>query len=324
MSRTWSFVVVLSLLCSLAIAQEPRETPQQRAERILEQQTNAECVETPFGDVLTYLAKKHELPMELSPEATRAGLVKAQERVTLSLKDMTLRSCIYFLSDKYGLNYTIKPDGTVQLIPATKENLAARIESKAQLAAKARLLKLMQDKVAEVAFIDTPLRDVLAFLGDFHECNFSLDPRADVGALGLADEPCSLFSATLPLGKTLEGLLAPLHLQAIVRHEMILITKRDAKVELARSLEVEKAYDLEIDLVRKKRSILGLAKELTIQAKVPVVCDYRAFRAAKIDISEPIVFDAKKVPLRDVLKSLPAVVPALKFADRDGVILITP
>ena len=324
MSRTYWSAVFLSLLCSLAIAQEPAETPQQRAERILEQTTKAEFVRTPLGDVLKYLAKKHELPVELSPEASKAGLVKLDERVTLMFKDLTLRSCIYFLCDKYRLHYTIKPDGTLQLIPATKENIAARTESKAQLAAKDRLLKNRRDKTSKTECIDTPLQDILGFLSDEHECNICLDPRADAGAIGFADEPCSISFKALTLDQGLQALLAPLQLQAIVRHEMIMITKRDAKVEEARSPDVEKAYDVVIDLMRKKRSLMGLARELTTQSKVPVVCDYRACRAAKIDITAPLEFEAKQVPLREVLKSLPAAAQALRFVDRGGVILISP
>lgn len=297
---------------SFSRAQQPAETPQKRTERILDEKTTAEFLKTPFSDVLKSFAEKHGVDIGFSPEAMKAALVR-NEPISVNLTQKSLRSVLHFLLDQYGLHYTLQPNGMLLIIPATKENLATRIESKPQLAAREKLTKVMKEEMT-CQFSGTRLSDVIAFLSDQHDCTIAFDMRVLKERKISVREPVTVMLQSMPLETALRAVLVPFGLQAKIQNEMIFITAR----------EVDRAFAQEINLELKARSIPQLAAELALQTRVPVVADFPAFAAAKIDLSTPIDVEVKKAPLRDILKALPVAVPPLQFVDRDGVILITP
>jgi hypothetical protein len=316
-ARSCAGLALMLFLFSLVIAQEERETPLQRTERILDQNATAEFVEMPLGDLLKNI-KEYGLPVELSLEGAKVDLKKT---VSLNLKRMSLRSILSYFLDRHGLYYTVKPNGTLVIEPAPGGRLPAYPESKQQLAAKDKLTKLMQEETT-LQFITVPLKDVVAFMADQHDCVVTFDPRlSDFSKL--VDEPVTCRLQDTSLKDALRALGAPLDLQPIVRYEMIMLTAREKREDAPRDERLEKAYATEINLEAKEYWLTNLAAKLSAQSKVPIVLDrYAILKAAKIDPTTTVKLEAKGVPLRDILKLIPE--PKLKFEDRDGVILITP
>jgi len=316
----------LTLCCfvaPLARAQKPAETPEQRTERVLDEEATLEFVETPLQKVLKYLEDTHAVKIELTPETMRGEhRLDPKMRVTLNLKQLSLRSGLHLLLDRYNAEVTIKPDGTLLLVPSTKELRAKRVESKVQQRAHAKLQVKLLTELGNAEFINTPLKDVIQFLSDQAGCTIAFDRRAIEEAGISPDEPITCHALReQPLNRLLQFVLLPFDLRAIIQDEVLLIVNRDkeAKTEPSGAVAAALEKKLDIDLAQPLPTI---AAHLSEKTGIPFLLHSPALTKASIDMERALVIKEKGVtPAEAITRTKPAL--PLKLIERDGMVLIS-
>jgi hypothetical protein len=296
--------VILAATAQPANGQPAGDTPVRKTERALDEPTILEFVDTPLQDVLDYFGEQHKVKFEFAPETqTGAKAVAPRTPVTLLLKSLSLRSALHLLLDRYELEVTVKPDGTLLLVPSTKELKARRVESEVQKTAHAKLNDTLRTATARMEYVNTPLADVIAYLADEKNCSIVLDHQS-LAARGIARDAlvtCSLDEFSL--SRTLQCVLASFDLQTVVQDEVLLIVGRDPNSKPKPSPEVAKALTTKLDI--------DLAKELYVIARYFTKKTDRVF-----------VIKARQVTPEEALKSIEPKLP-LKLIERDGIVLIS-
>jgi hypothetical protein len=292
------------------------------AERILDEDCAMEFVYTPLRDVVVFLATKHKVKFELAEEL-KAGPKKLdpQTVVTRNIKEVSFRSGLHLLLDELGVEHTVTPEGAVRLVPSTPELRAKRVESKVQQERRAKLEKKLATAKADMQFVDTPLKDVLAYLADVTDCNLAYPPQALATAGITSDEPINVDQPELPLAQLLKCILLPFDLQAIIQDEIVMVVPRDKRAQAKPSAEVAKALETKLDLSFEK-PLWMMTGPLTKQTGVPFVLHSSALKAAGIELQEQFAVKAEQATPAQVLLSLKTAVP-LKLVERGGVLLIT-
>jgi type II secretory pathway component GspD/PulD (secretin) len=142
---------------------------------------------------------------------------------------------------------------------------------------EAKILEALE-KPAVLQFVDTPLRDVVAFLADAHGVPIVLDTSA-LERVGIgSDCPITLDLKSVSLRSGLELLLAPLDLTCVIRNEVLMITTPE---EAAARPEV-RVYDV--------RKLLGGKEDAAPIAELA--------RAALCDAPPPPPAGARSLPPR--------------------------
>lgn len=80
-------------------------------------------------------------------------------------------------------------------------------------------------------FINTPLRDVVKYLQDLHDLKIQIDSKALETTKISVDAPITKKSESVPFGKALGEILAPLKLDYIVKDHVLTITTAEAAKE---------------------------------------------------------------------------------------------
>lgn len=96
----------------------------------LQQPTDVDFKDTPLGDVVDFLEKRHEINILLDKEALAADGKGDETPITQSLRDIPLGKTLRLLFDDQGLTYVIKNDVmliTIKAFASTPENLTARV-----------------------------------------------------------------------------------------------------------------------------------------------------------------------------------------------------
>ncbi|WP_425617514.1 hypothetical protein NA78x_001194 [Anatilimnocola sp. NA78] len=326
-NRLWliaaGYVTLLSLAAVPAIAQQPAETPAQRTERELDVRTSLEFVDTPLQDVLDYVQEAHGVKINLATETMNGeSRVDPEVPVTLNVRAISLRSGLHLLLDQHGLEVTVKPDGTLLLVPSTKELKAKRVESEVQKAVHAKLqLKLVKEN-GRLKFVQTPLKDVLTYLAEDFSLTIALDQRALEKAGISRDERVTCTTPdNQPLSRLLQFVLLPFDLHAIIQDESLLVVPRDIDAEAKPSVAVATALATKFD-IDLAQPLPDIAKHLSEKTGVPFVLHCPALTKAAIDMERALVIKEKGVtPAEAIARTKPAL--PLKLIERDGMVLIS-
>jgi len=286
----------------------------------LDKPATLEFVDTPLRDVLDYLQAAHSVKIELAPETQKGPqAVDPQMPITKNLKMISLRSALHLLLDPLELEVTVKPDGALLLVPSTKELRAKRVESQVQRAAREKLGKTLKEETT-LEFVDCPLKDIIAFLADQHDCTIVLDARA------LAEtevEPDVPITGTFrgPLDEALKILLLPYDLQVKTQDEVLLVVAVDKPAKEKPSPQVAKALESKLDF-DLERPLPNFANYLTKQTSVHFLLHHAALKAADIDTTRTLTIKAQGVTPEEALQRSEPKLP-LKLIERDGVVLIS-
>jgi hypothetical protein len=322
MSPRWlSGGVLFALLFGpFAWAQQPGETPLQKVERALDEDTTLEFVDTPLKDVLAFLADQHDVKFESAPEILKGpGKIDPNTPVTRNLKQISLRSALHMLLDEHNVEVTTTAEGKLRLIPSTPELRAARKESKQQLKKRRKIAIILQE-VSAAEFVDCPLTDVLAFMADQHDCTIVLSHRAMAAGI-LPDRPVTLAVKDRSCEEVLKLVLAPMDLEAVIQDEVLLVVPRDPKVKPKASPAVAKALATKLDL-NLTAHLAGIAAELSDKTGVPFVLHTQSLKTAKIDTAEFHIVKNQLATPAEILQGLKTATP-LTLVERDGMVLIS-
>lgn len=276
------------------------ETPHERALHALDQTAKVEFTDTPFKDVFAELSRLHSVPILILREAYDAGHVQPDHPVTRYFKDVSLRSALNLLLGPFKLDYRVTERGEILIFTAQKNAREQRPISKVQAAAAERHRQLLEKKVVNLEFVDTPFKDVIGWLADEVGVSFVLDEEALDAAKIQPDQPVTRNLKDMPLHRALTGFLFEYDLDVELRSEVFLVTKRDPRKPrrpIPEYLKRAAATPVEIELLNPE--LKDAISECANQANVTIVIDRRVER-----IDTKVIGPLPKMPLRDALQKM--------------------
>ena len=108
---------------------------------------------------------------------------------------------------------------------------SASYDLKSRTPVEQRMLAALQEKT-RFEFNDTPLSDVLAFISELHGLQVLVDEQALEDENISVDQAMTMEVKDIRLRSALDLLLRPLHLEAVIRDEVMLITSQSEAEEL--------------------------------------------------------------------------------------------
>lgn len=315
---------VIALLLSLSAtngfsgAAEPENRAVQLTEQSLDSRASLEYVDTPLSQVLKDQAEIFGVKIELAAARPGEKAIDPKTPVNCNLKAISLRSALRILLDQEGLDFVVRPDGVISVVPASAELKAKHVESKLQAKTHAKLREVLREETT-LDFVNTPLNDVIAFMSDQHDCTicFSGAARKRIAL----DEPTTASLRKITLHEALKRMLLPRDLRVIVQNEVLLIVpwedRADAKPSPEVAMGLAKKFDT--DLAQPLRVI---AHHFTEQTGVRFALHYPVLKAAAIDLKRDYTVQAHDVTAADALARIKPALP-LKLIEREGLVLIS-
>lgn len=312
-----TFLVALLTFVSYSRA----ETSRERAERLLDQMASIEFVDTPLKDVCAYLSEQHGVKIRVSNQEER---LYPDIPITSNYRGISLRSALNLMLDQRMCDYRVTDDGEIVVIDATPESKSRRPITKVQDAGAWRNFQKLEKTEATLEFVDTPFKDVLAFVADNADVTIAVDWEA-TEAVGL--EPDTPISKNIPktkLYRAMTGLLFPYNLRVALRNEVLYITSRDDRIprrEIAAEFHRLALQPVKLDL--QNPPLIEALSALADQANCTIICDHRRMDNAKISCDMPVVGPLRQMPLRDAFAKIlhPIGLRAMVY---DDVLFVTP
>jgi hypothetical protein len=189
-------------------------TPRELTERALNGPATVEFSGTPLRGVLKLIKSRHNIPIRINEQALTDWGIAVDTPINISVHDVSLRSVLRLMLEPCGLTFRVDEAG-LEVIPTT--------EVKEKFPAEERIRRSLKSPT-EVDFLDTPLRDALSYLKDYHAIQIWVNETA-LTEQGIAvDTPVTLSLRGERLESVLNVLLTPLHLDYLIEDEMLKIT----------------------------------------------------------------------------------------------------
>lgn len=233
------------LLATLAFGFRPAEsrpaqlTPgEEKIVQALQGQARCEFIETPLADVIEFLAALHHIPIQLDERALAEAKIKTTTPVTRNIRGVSLHGSLRLILRPLGLVHVIHQG---KLLITTPEEGRQRLQrgavppaayvSPTALADARKQTEATLGKPVDIAFIETPLKDVAMFLNDTCDAKIHIDERGLAAAKVAADTPCTVSLKHVSLRAALDQVVGRLGLSYVVEDEYVLITgpKKNAK-----------------------------------------------------------------------------------------------
>jgi hypothetical protein len=300
------------------------ETPLERAQRALDQPAKMEFVDTPFKDVLAAMAEHHRVPIKVLRETYEAGYVLRDQPVTVFHRDISLRSALNLTLDRLDLDYLVTERGELLVFAAEPQARAKRPVSRVQLAAAEKNRLLLEKKIVTVQFVDTPLKDVIAFISDEVGVEFVLDREAIEGVGLQPDSPITTNLQEMPLHRAMTALLYPYDLGIELRDEVFYVTLRDER-QPRRPIpdEFRRAALAPVRVELLSPPLHEAIWKCADQADVTIIFDHQRMERAGIAYDTRVVGPLPKLPLRDALQKMLEPI-GLRAMVYEEVLFITP
>jgi hypothetical protein len=329
----FTFLIGGWLHCSAVSQDHPagsvvQETPRQYAERQLDQPVAADYVDTPLGDIRRGLSKQFGLPIRLVDEGANASPLYDSAAITIRCKGISLGSCLNLLLHPRQSDHRVSDQGEILIVGAAESQL--RQASRPQQAAATRHARLLECKRIQVGFVDSSLKDVLAWLSDETGEPFFLDP---VGLAAVGVQPESLINCVTseaPMHQVLTAILTPHDLRVECRNEVLFVTKRVDRLPRRNiPAAIRRLAESEVSWECHNRPLMEVVQELIRQSEqadkpaVLLATDRWRVEAAGIDVNKQITCKLQRVPLRNAMTSV--LLPAgLQLVVYDEVLFVTP
>jgi hypothetical protein len=300
--------VFLSALFAAALSFAPlllhAETPHECALRALDQPAKVDFVDTPLKEVLAELSRQHNVPILVTRGVYDAGYVQPTQPFTKRFKDISLRSVLNLLLDPLKLDYRVTERGEILIFPAEKNAREQRPISKVQAAAAERNRQLMEKQIVSIEFVDTPFKDVTAFLADEVGVPFVLDVEAFDAAGIQPDEPVTRNLQKMPLHRALTAWLYSLNLDVVLRDEVFIVTKRDPRKPRRPIPEyLKRAAQVPVEIELLDPELKDAISECADQANVHIVIHLSEEQALNL-LDTKVIGPLPKMPLRDALQKI--------------------
>ena len=308
------------LLPRVAFAASPLEHALQQ----LDQPTRMEFVDTPLKDVVAYVSAQHRMPIRILKDSYAYGNVIPDQPITKNLRDLSLRSALNLLLDDLLLDYRVTDRGEILIFTAEKNAIAQRPVSAVQTKANERNQAVLEKTIVSLEFIDTPFKDVIAFIADQVDVTIVLDREALEAVKVDPDTPISTNLQKMPLHRALTAFLYPYDLAVALRNEVFVITARDPKAPCRPIPEyLRRAAETPVHVELLDPPLSDALAECSVQAKVTICFDHRRLDRAGIAFAAKVTGPLPRLPLRDALHKMLEPL-GLQAMVHDEVLFITP
>lgn len=305
-------------------AQGYSQGPLERTHQALDQPVKVQFVDTPFKDVIAALADQTGVPIAVLRETYEAGYVLRDQPLTVELRDISLRSALNLILDRLSLGYLTTDRGEILIVSATSSPNRVRTLSKVQEHAAQRNREILERKEVTLQCVDTPFKDVVAYVADDVGATMVVD-RDAIEAVGLSgDSPVTIDIGKMPAYRALTAFLYPYDLDFQFRDEVIFVTLRDDRQPRRPiSAELRRAAQSAVKVELLDPPLYETVAELAEQANVIIRMDHRRMERARIAYDKRVVGPLPKMPLKDALQRTlePIGLNAMVYND---VVFITP
>jgi len=194
--RVWDLPVGFTSSDALA-----RAAGDAKLKESLEKPVTLDFADTPLQDALRFVQDFAAIAIDTAP-----GLELQPPRITLKVKDIPLRSALDYLLKQGSLDYRVRDNRLFVFAPRHPEGIvSAPIACDSAESGAVRRLADAMGRPVSVDFRDTPLRDMVTFLGEtwFKGLNVVLDTRG----LPKARQQVTFEARQQPLGQALDAFL---------------------------------------------------------------------------------------------------------------------
>ncbi|HEY0980901.1 RNA polymerase sigma factor [Schlesneria sp.] len=150
---------------------------------------------------------------------------RLEETTEATTSPTTLDVVVVKSEEKRSYLGTLLPEGPHTNPSSLKWDLKSRSQKELKIEGELR-------NQSEVSFTDQPLADALDYLKDLHHIDIVMDGPTFANDGISVDQPVSLNAEGLSLSSVLGLLLEPLHLDYVIRNEVLVITTRNAADEM--------------------------------------------------------------------------------------------
>ena len=309
----------------------------QRIADALKQPTQIEFVETPLKDVAEYLKDLHHIEIRIDRDALQAAGIREEDLLVMrNLNGISLQSGLRLVLRELALTYVIRGRALWITTPQqTGASGAGPITIETGGSNEKRIAEALKQPT-QIGSVETPLKDVVDYLKDFHRIEIQLDDKALRQAGISNDTPVSFNLNGVSLQSALRLLLRQLDLDYVIRDEVLFIT---TPREAAAMNVVQPTYRIP-EMVAQEKGLAEALRQPTplefVETPLKDVVDYlkdfhhieiqldeKALKQAGIDDSASITINRKGVSLRSALSAMLDPL-GLEFEIRDEVLLITP
>jgi Leucine-rich repeat (LRR) protein len=314
---------------------------QQEVLQTLKQPGRFEFIETPLSAVAEDVKDRYQIELRFDEKAFREKKLGGDTPVTINIRDVNLNNGLWLLSRQLGLTHVIRGNDLLITTPQEAERIVLggginpdQIE---MWSGNGKVVRaLIYPTVLE--FIETPLQDVMDYLGDLHDIGIRLDEHALSKHPARPDTPvtCNLQGITLNSGLRL--MLNDVGLTHVVSHGMLLITTPEERNRLVQRVAFEP------DDVRfspgNKQVLAALAEETQlhfIQTPIRDVADYlqdshetaikfdlRAMKKAGLGNDFPVTKKVEGVTLHAALKEILSELGLAHVVQHEAILVTTP
>jgi hypothetical protein len=163
--------------------------------------------ETYLVDVLDYLEVKHDVDFHLDERAMRAANVTSDPPLTAKLEDVPLAIAIFAVLAPYDLTFHVRNE---QLWVTSPEGAAGGADRTGVGSLGPAAQSPWDDALPEetaLDFIETPLVDVLDYLGTKHDLAFVIDETGNHSSMPFGERPVTISLSGISLQAALATLL---------------------------------------------------------------------------------------------------------------------
>lgn len=197
--------------------------------------TQLEFIETPLADVLDYVSDLHDIPVFVDNKGLEAVGAGGDIPISRNIRGVTLRSALRTTLHGKGLTYQVRDE---TLFITSREQAARYRPSRPPkpsvflgTESEKKIYKAL-DEATSLDFLETPLRDIMDFLGDRHDAQIVADEAVwRHPAFTSSGSAITIRLDDVKLRSALNLVLEPLDLVFVVRHEVLWITSTDARFE---------------------------------------------------------------------------------------------
>jgi len=203
----------------------------------LKDDTRLNFIETPLEDVVDFLRYQHKIPIFLDLKALGEAGVRPVVPVTKNLKGISLRSALLLTLRELALTCARQDEFLVITTLREAEfwgGELAPVDSPSE-----KIKEALTDRT-RLAFIETPLEDVVSYLQDEHDIPIVIDRRALDEAGIRVDAPITSRVSGVPLRSALRLVLDQLELAHVIENEVLVITtEKSRKARLSQSVNTD-------------------------------------------------------------------------------------
>lgn len=201
-----------------------------KIQKVLQRRITCDFQETPLSDVCGFLREYTAIDFVLDQRGLEIAGVDKDAPVTLALEQVSMANALHLLLLEFDLTYVVRDNAIVitDSIETAKKDppQQLKIGQTQQVSKETLQLERVLQRPSNFDFIETPLIDVIDFLCEYTSTNIVFDRRALKQANVALDVPITKKAEAVPLSTALRDILSPLGLEAVIRHDVLLITTK--------------------------------------------------------------------------------------------------